>query len=227
MLTEANGDGRKQRGLELAATARIVRKGQSFTVPSQTLKGSYTVIKAHDEFHCTCPDYELRGLRCKHGYAVEIYLRRETTPDGTVVETRAARVTYSQNWPAYNRAQTTEKAQFCALLKDLVSSVKSPEQKTGRPALPLADMLFAATFKVYSTVSGRRFMSDLTAAAQAGMIERAPHFNSIFNVLERESVTPIIQELITRSAMPLEALETGFAVDSTGFGTNRFYRHFI
>jgi transposase len=39
-------------------------------------------------------------------------------------------------------------------------------------------------------------------------------------------LTPILQELITRSALPLKALETNFAVDSTGFGTQSFYRHF-
>jgi transposase len=87
-------------------------------------------------------------------------------------------------------------------------------------------MIFAAAFKVYSTVSGRRFMTDLKAATDAGFIDATPHYNSIFNVLDRESLTPILQELITRSALPLKALETDFAVDSTGFGTQRFYRHY-
>jgi hypothetical protein len=57
-----------------------------------------------EQFICNCPDYELRGETCKHGYAVEFHLRRETTPDGTVVETCAARVTYAQNWPATEHA---------------------------------------------------------------------------------------------------------------------------
>ncbi len=39
-------------------------------------------------------------------------------------------------------------------------------------------------------------------------------------------MTPIIKGLITRSALPLRALETDFAVDSTGFGTQNFYRHY-
>src|SRR5436190_3249802 len=125
----------RQRGLEIAATANIVRKGDVWSVPSQSLNGRYSVTKAGDELRCTCPDYELRGQTCKHGFAVEFVLRRETKPDGTVIETRAARVTYSQNWPAYNAAQTNEKAQFCALLKDLVASVPTPEQKRGRPPL--------------------------------------------------------------------------------------------
>ena len=228
MLNKAT-DGRKQRGLLLAATARIIRKGMAtFSVPSQTVSTTrYVVVQeTTEQFVCTCPDYELRGQTCKHGFAVDFYLKRETTPDGTVVETRAARMTYQQKWPAYNRAQTTEKAQFCALLRDLVSDVPSPEYKRGRPSLPLSDMIFSAAYKVYSTVSGRRFMTDLRAAADNGMISSTPHYNSIFNVLDHESLTPVLQELITRSAIPLKALETDFAVDSTGFGTQCFYRHF-
>lgn len=225
-MTEGIINGREQRGLEIAATANIIRKGQTYSVPSQSLNGRYTVTRVHDELRCTCPDYELRGQTCKHGYAVEFVIRRETAPDGTVTETRAARVTYSQNWTAYNAAQTSEKATFCTLLRDLVSSVPTPEQKRGRPSLPLSDMLFAAAFKVYSTVSGRRFMTDLGTATQLGMIDRTPHYNSIFNVLDRESLTPILHDLITRSALPLKALETDFAIDSTGFGTQSFYRHF-
>jgi hypothetical protein len=177
-------DVRRQRGLEIAATARIERKGKAWSVPSQTMNGRYTVIKAGDELRCSCPDYELRGQTCKHGFAVEFVMRRETAPDGTVTETRAARVTYSQNWSAYNAAQTCEKDMFCALLKDLVSGVQTPEQKRGRPSLPLSDMLFAAAYKVYSTVSARRFMTDLREAAVKGDIECVPHFNSVLGVLE-------------------------------------------
>jgi transposase len=225
-MTNETADGRQQRGLMIAATARIARKGNTWTVPSQTMNGQYTVTKAGDELRCSCPDYELRGMTCKHGYAIEFVLRRETASDGTVTETRAARVTYGQNWPAYNRAQTGEKAQFCMLLRDLVASVPTPEQKRGRPSLPLSDMIFSAAFKVYSTVSGRRFMTDLRNATASGLIANTPHYNSIFNVLDRETLTPILEELITRSALPLRELETQFAVDSTGFGTQCFYRHY-
>jgi transposase len=227
MLNEAT-DGRRQRGLVIAATQSIEQARGYFMVPSQTEQArKYRVVREGDGFRCGCPDFELTGRPCKHAYAVEYMLRRETKPDGTVIETRAARLTYAQpSWSAYNRAQTTEKDQFCTLLRELVSSVPSPEQKRGRPQLPLSDMIFAACFKVYSTVSARRFMSDLRAAAADGMIDKLPHYNSIFNVLDKESLTPILHDLITRAALPLRALETDFAVDSTGFGLQSFYRHF-
>ncbi len=135
-------------------------------------------------------------------------------------------MTYAQDWPAYNRAQTTEKEAFCRLLRDLCSNVRSPEQGRGRPRLPMSDMLFAATFKVYSTVSARRFMTDLRDATAAGMIAKAPCYNSIFNVIESETVTPIIYGLIEASSAPLASVETDFAVDSTGFGTSQFFRYY-
>ena len=70
-----------------------------------------------------------------------------------MTETRGVRVTYAQNWPAYNMAQTTEKETFCNLLRDLCSSIPEPPQGRGRPRLPIGDAIFSAAFKVYSTVS--------------------------------------------------------------------------
>jgi len=218
---------RQQRGMILAATAMIRRKGGAFEVPSQTTVGlSYLVVEVHGVWFCNCPDHELTGQPCKHAYAVQYLLTFESAPDGTVTETRAVRVTYPQQWAAYNRSQVNEKETFCALLRDLVADVPSPAQKRGRPALPLSDMLFCAAFKVYSTVSARRFMTDLRDAASKGLIDRVPHYNSIFNTLDNPDLTPVLKSLITRSALPLKALETKFAVDSTGFGTMNFYRHF-
>jgi len=211
----------------LAASARIRRRNGMYEVPSQTNSGAtYIVARVENVYRCTCPDHELTGQDCKHAFAVQYALKFERAEDGSVTETRTLRVTYAQNWPAYNRSQVTEKEAFCTLLHDLMADVPSPEQKRGRPALPLSDMLFAATFKVYSTVSGRRFMSDLRDATAKGFIDKTPHYNSIFNTLDNEALTPILKGLITRSALPLKALETSFAIDSTGFGTQSFYRHF-
>lgn len=216
---------RQERGLVIAATAKLVRDGDTWLVPSSTGVGRYAVTG--EATRCTCPDFELREERCKHIWAVEYVVRREESPDGTVTETRAVRVTYRQDWPAYNKAQTTEKEAFCKLLRDLVSTVPNPTpKKTGRPRLPLSDMLFAAGFKVYSTVSGRRFQTDIRDAAAKGFIEKAPHYNSIFNVIESEEVTPILHQLLETTSLPLREVEQDFAADSTGFGTSTHFRYY-
>lgn len=79
-------------------------------------------------------------------------------------------------------------------------------------------------FKVYSTLSGRRFMSDLREAHAAGHIRRIPCYNSIFNVFEDADTSEILRSLIEESANPLKAIESGFACDSSGFAGGRFDR---
>ena len=54
-------------------------------------------------------------------------------------------------------------------------------------------------FKVYSTVSGRRFMCDLEEWHRRGYITRLPHFNSLYNAFDRESLRPILCDLIRRA----------------------------
>lgn len=224
-------DARQERGLQIAATMKIEPSPRGWTVPAQSRNGKYNVTREDDgALHCSCPDFELRRQMCKHGFAVEFFLKRETTitPDGetTVTETRAMRVTYPQNWAAYNAAQTAERELFCHLLRDLCNAVPEPERGKGRPPVPVADALFAATYKVFSTVSARRFMSDLRAATANGHISRAWHFNSVLKVIENPDITPALTRLVAQSAAPLSVVETQFAVDSTGFGTQHFYRHY-
>ena len=137
-------------------------------------------------------------------------------------------ITYTQNWPAYNAAQTQEKSELQALLYELCRSLPEPEPRTGRGRRPLSlsDIIFSSTFKVYSTVSGRRFATDLREAKARGYLTRLPHYNSVFRYLESEALTPYLYELITLSAAPLKSIESDFAVDASGFSTGQFMRWF-
>ena len=75
-------DERQQKGLVIAATARITKKGAIWVVPSQSDRGRYGVTIEGDEKHCTCPDFELRQQPCKHVFAVGYVIRRETKTEG-------------------------------------------------------------------------------------------------------------------------------------------------
>lgn len=222
---------REERGKQIADAGKIKRDGLSkWTVPSQSSNARYFVdLGDVDQPTCTCPDFEERRLPCKHIYAVAYFVVRQKNPDGstTITETMTLtkRKTYPQNWPAYNAAQTNEQDKFQELLRDLCSGIQEPtKEKTGRPALPLADMIFSAAFKVYSTMSARRFMSDLREAHKRGLISCVPHYNSIFNYLEDDGMTPVLLELIRQSSLPLSSVEADFAVDSSGFSTSKFIR---
>jgi transposase len=219
-------DAREQRGMELAATRAIRHNGKLWSVPSATGDGTrYTVDLTAEK--CSCPDYGTNQAKCKHIYAAYFVQIREQNADGSVTETvvmAATRTTYPQNWPAYNAAQVSEKDRFQVLLRDLCAGLPIAPPKAGRPPVPLPDAIFAATFKVYSTVSGRRFMSDLREAHRRGMISRLPCYNTIFNILENDDLTPVLRALVERSALPLKAVEVDFAADSSGFVTSRFIR---
>ena len=136
------------------------------------------------------------------------------------------RPTYSQDWPNYNLAQQNEKDMFLVLLRDLCATVPQPPQATGRPRLPLSDMLFSVAFKVYSGFAARRFTSDTKAARQSGLIDHAPHFNSTNRYLANPDLTEHLEALIELSAGPLAEVERDFAIDSTGFSTTTYRRWF-
>lgn len=216
-------EAREQKGLEIAAKSRLTREGNTWLVPSQAGKGKYAVDS--DAKQCTCPDFEARQATCKHIFAVEYTIQREYIDDGetqTYTETVTVKKTYKQEWSAYNEAQTGEKERFQKLLADLCKGIEEAPQAMGRPRLPLADMIFASAFKIYSTVSGRRFTCDLKDALAKGYLSKAPHYNSISRYLENPGLTPILKALIEESSLPLQAVESDFAVDSSGFSTSRF-----
>lgn len=217
-------EAREQRGLELARAAKIRRKGEGWVVPSQNGGRRYNVNLDGETPNCSCPDYEFRGEKCKHIFAVEYTLKHETAPDGTTTVTETTRVTYGRSWTTYNAAQTEEKERFMVLLADLCRSIPEPERGNGRPRLPLSDMVFAAAFKVYVGFSSRRFTTDLRDACDGGYISSTPHFNSVSNYLSNPALTEILKELVTISSLPLKAVETDFAIDASGFSTSRFVR---
>ena len=91
---------REQRGLELAKAANIRHTDKAWYVPSQNGKGHhYSVNLDSGSPSCTCPDYELRGAKFKHIYAVQYTLEKEVSPNGettiteTVTETETVKVT--------------------------------------------------------------------------------------------------------------------------------------
>src|ERR1700679_2058200 len=77
-ITEGT-EARRHRGMEIAALARIDKENGLYLVPSVTSprKTKYQVNLDGDKFSCTCPDFETRGCKCKHVYAVEYAIRRE------------------------------------------------------------------------------------------------------------------------------------------------------
>lgn len=216
----------QERGLAIANSNTIRKNKLGWQVPSQSGNGSYTVNLDHGEPFCTCQYFEAEHKKCQHIYAVEFIVQKETKPDGTVTETKTIKITYSQDWSAYNEAQTEEKARFIQLLAELCKDIPQTEQSNGRPRLLLSDMVFASVFKVYTGFSSRRFTSDMREVYETGLVASTPHFNSVSNYLASPELTPLLKTLIEQSASPLKSVETDFAVDSSGFSTSTYARWF-
>lgn len=135
--------------------------------------------------------------------------------------------TYSQDWPAYNAAQTSEKLLFLQMLSELCDLVTiRRSRRRGRPTSALRDVIYCAILKIYVRQSGRRATSDFQIAADKHYITKAPHFNTVSNYYNNQLIEPILKHLVRVSSHPLAWAETTFAADSTGFSTFQFSRWF-
>lgn len=222
---------RKQRGLALAndkgKRIKMVLDGK-YLVPSASASlGSYFVDTLGKT--CSCPDFETRGIQCKHMWALEFVRHRVTDANGQTVETQSMRVTYRQPWAAYNAAQMEEKSRVEILLKGLCEGIVQPAREPGRPGRPrvcLADTVYAAAMKTFVGMSGRRSTVDINECEAKGHIDSTPHYNSVFRTMERADMFPLLKTLVEESASPLRAIETNFAVDATGFATQTYVRFY-
>ena len=221
---------REERGLVIAALCRLNRTKDGWLVPSQSANERIYRVDVEQQT-CTCPDHQEAGEKCKHLFAVEFTMKRELRPDGTVIETKSMtfteKKTYKQDWPKYNLAQTTEKRRFQVLLAELCRGVEElPVLKRGRKPHLTRDSVFAMAFKVYSTVSARRFHCDLQDSHERGHLCNPVPGMKVCAFFENEAFTPILSRLLVSASLPLKAIETAFATDSSGFSTSRFVRWF-
>ncbi|MGC2238122.1 MAG: transposase [Pyrinomonadaceae bacterium] len=214
---------REVRGIAIARKFEIKRENGFWFVPSANRRITYKVrLKP---YFCSCPDFEFRRQKCKHIFAAQNRFEREFLDELTREEINQlpkpveTRPTYPQNWTAYNKSQMSEKAEFQRLLAELCKGIGEPVQENGRPRLPFTDMLFACAYKVFSTVSGRRFTTDLSEAKEKGYISALPHFNSVLRYFDNEMLTPHLEMMIQETSLPLTALEKDFAIDSSGLST--------
>jgi transposase len=215
---------RKQKGLHIAKTSRILETEDGWKVPKQSGGGYYIVKSDGNGAICTCPDYELRHCKCKHIFAVEFIVTGEVNNDGTVTITKTIKKTYPQDWKAYDKATVNQKTLFMIMLKDLTDNFQQSEYKFGRPNLPLNDMLYSSAMKVFTTFSLRRFMSDMDIAREKGYVSCKPCYSSVGHFIQRDDITPILAKMVTISSLPLSTVDNDFTIDSTGFGTSVFQR---
>jgi transposase len=222
-------DLRELKALEIAARSRITVEGGVWSVPSQSGTGKYKVTLTPPA--CSCDDFSLRRQACKHILACRLVCERDHggKPPEIVVDAVPKKPTCKQDWPLYNLAQRTEKNRFLALLFDLCQGVEEPQAAKGKPGRKphsLKDQVFACAFNTYSLLSVRRFECDLNDACDKGYLSKPIPGMKVSHFFENPALAPILHTLISKASLPLRAVETTFAPDSTGFSTSRFVRWF-
>lgn len=216
---------RQAKGLQIAHSSEITRLENLWIVQSQSSAKKYAVDLDTEPPTCTCPDYKKNDRICKHIFAAQYQRERESgaqLPEAPKIEKRK----YTQNWPQYHRAQVNEKAKFQLLLHELCKGIEEPIYEYGRPRASLSDIIFAAALKIYSTISTRRFCTDLREAHEKGYLSKAPSYNSVLDYFGYEALTPYLKQLVEVSGLPMKGIEEDFAVDSSGFSTGQFTRWF-
>lgn len=123
-------------------------------------------------------------------------------------------------WHDYNLSQTREKAIFVKLLRELCNILPKKQRFEGRKGVEVAHIIFCLCMKNYCIKSGRRIIGELELCKEAGLIDKVPHFNSLFNYLKNKNLTYILEDLIKLTSLPLKSVERKFCCDSSGFGTS-------
>lgn len=218
---------RRARGREIALRGRISVAPGGWLVRSPGSPQGQFVKRTHSGLKCSCEDFQDWNLPCKHAYAVTDYLAG-VKRDLTAPETKEPRRESKRNWGAYHDYQNHEGEWFPIMLHDLCQLVQyEPEgARIGRPRIPIRDSIFAAGIKLYSNMSAARCMPEVRTAGKQGFLDIVPSSNSLLAFIQDEGNTPILNRLIAASSTPLKAIEHDFAIDSTGFGTRRYYHHY-
>ena len=135
--------------------------------------------------------------------------------------------TYPQDWSAYNKAQMKEKILLINILNELLDHIPFQEvHEVGRNPIPTRDKIFYLTLQAYNIKSSRRCIADLELCKQLKFIEKTPHFNTVLKCLNDTTLETYFKHLINVSGLPLQQVETDFAVDASGFSTSQFDRWF-
>jgi transposase len=220
---------RQLKGLEIAARYKFAFEAGAWLVPSQSDASRVYRVTLGEGLGCACDDFQLHRQACKHVIAAHIVCAREHGGKAPAIAADAVpvRPSYKQDWPRYNQAQQTEKHRFRVLLFELCRDLPNPPQPgTGRRRTAMANMAFACALKVFTTLSSRRFACDLSDAHELGYLSHLMNSVSVCAYLENDLLTPVLRQLVVRSSLPLRAVETAFAPDSSGFSTSRYVRWF-
>ena len=122
---------RQAKAVEIASRFRIEEKQGKWIVPSQTNNSGVYSVGLNGTPRCTCPDFDTRGVVCKHIMAVQITME-ERYGDGTktveesVSVTETVKRTYSRTGPPTTTPRSTKKTSSRSCSRTSLTAFPSP-----------------------------------------------------------------------------------------------------
>ena len=166
---------REQRGLAIAATLQNRQERRRLAGPVPERERQVSSPSRRRGAAAPARISSCGSTTCKHIYAVEFTIEREVHGDGSETLTKTMtiteKVTYKQNWPAYNDAAVPREGPVSTSAeRPLLRYAGTDPQRQTRTEAPCGQGcdLFAMAYKVYSTFSSRRFSTDLREAHRQG-----------------------------------------------------------
>lgn len=136
--------------------------------------------------------------------------------------------TTKRDWFEYNEAKTRRFQTFLWLLLLVLDTVPLPSlyKGKGRKPPPTRDIIICLTFKIYYIISYRDLIGELRKYKKELGLQKIPHFNTLRRYMVDPRITVLLGILLVFLLQPIAALETVFASDATGFGTDRKSEYF-
>jgi len=132
-------------------------------------------------------------------------------------------VTCTQEWATYNDVQFHEENGLWFYFWSL-QRYWQPAQTFGRPRLHYPIWLLQSPTKFNSTMSGRRFMTDLRRTEIKELVAKTLHLPANCSLSGKTLLNTITENFDETSAKPLKAVETDLPVDSSGFASTTYNR---
>lgn len=188
-----------------------IRRDETGNWLVRTTQRTLVVTQEADRFACSCARGRM-AKPCAHVLAVqrweELGAEYATLPTPPGFDKAAARL-----------ARQSEFDMGLHFARDLSALLPDPEPRPGNPRLPDRELAYMCLVKLLGNVSQDRLQGLLHEGVRIGALRHVPHAHAPFRWLRDPDTTAKLEFLLAQSALPLAAIETEWAIDSTGFRT--------
>ncbi len=136
--------------------------------------------------------------------------------------------TTKRDWFEYNQAKTQRFQNFIGLLLLILDTVPLPSlyRGIGRRPPPTRDIILCLALKIYYKTSYRDINGELKKYRNELGLVKIPHFNTLRRYMVDPRIAVLLGILLVFLLQPIASLESIFASDATGFGTDRKSEYF-